>query len=57
MRAVVLGVLGLVGGFVVGVVLFEGGPGIEWPPIVLAISSAVAAPLADARLRRGPGRS
>jgi hypothetical protein len=56
-RAIALSVLGLVGGFVVGVVLFEGGPGVEALPIVLAVVSAVAAPVVDGRFGRGPGRS
>ena len=51
MRAPVLSALGLIGGFVVGIVLFESGPSIELLPIVLALACAVAAPLVDSRLR------
>ena len=51
MRVLVPSVLGLIGRFVVGIVLFDDGPGIELLPIVLALACAVAAPLMDSRLR------
>ena len=52
MRTVVTGVLGLIAGFVAGIMLFDRGPGIEFLPIVLvALACAVAAPLVDSRLR------
>lgn len=47
MRTLVMTVLALIGGFVVGIVLFDRGPGIESLPFVLAIACAVAAPIAD----------
>lgn len=56
MRTVFTGVLGLIVGFVAGIVLFDRGPGIELQPIVLAIACAIAATVADARDRRAPGR-
>ncbi len=52
MRSTVLSALGLIGGFVAGIVLFDRGPGIELLPIVLALACAVTAPLVDSRLRR-----
>lgn len=56
-RTFVTGVLIPISGFVTGIVLFDYGPGIDLPPIVLALVCAVTAPIADARFRRGPGRS
>lgn len=47
-----MGVLGLITGFVAGIVLFDRGPGIDFQPIVLAIACAVATSFADARVRR-----
>ena len=52
MRTSVGSVFALIGGFIAGVVLFEGGPGIEPLPIVLAIVCAVAAPAVARRIRR-----
>ena len=51
MRSPVLSALGLIGGLVVGIVLFDRGPGVEILPIVLALACAVAAPLVYSRLR------
>lgn len=55
-RTFVTGVLGLISGFVTGILLFDHGPGMDLLPIVLALVCAVAAPIADARFRRDPGR-
>jgi hypothetical protein len=52
MRPSVGSVFALNGGFIAGVVLFEGRPGIEPLPIVLAIVCAVAAPAVARRIRR-----
>lgn len=52
MRSAVVSVFALTGGFIVGAVLFEGAPGIEPLPIVLAIVCAVAAPAVARRIRR-----
>lgn len=57
MRTVFTGFLGLIAGFVAGVMLFDHGPGVDPLPIVLAIACAVASTVADARIRRGPRRS
>jgi len=51
MRTFIVTLLGLVGGFLAGVVLFERGPGIELPAIVLAAACAVVAPVAYGWLR------
>ena len=56
MRTVVTGVLGLIAGFVAGIVLFDRVPSVDLQPIVLAIACAVAATIADARARWAPGR-
>lgn len=53
MRTLVVTVLALIGGFIVCIVLFESGPGIELLPIIFAIACAVAAPIVDTRIRRG----
>jgi hypothetical protein len=53
-RTFVVALLGLIGGLLVGVALFERGPGIELLVIVLAVTGAVVAPAADRWLR---GRS
>ena len=52
MRALVVAVLALIGGFIVGIVLFDRGPGLEVLPFVFAIGCAVAAAILDARVRR-----
>jgi uncharacterized membrane protein YeaQ/YmgE (transglycosylase-associated protein family) len=54
MRTFVVALLGLIGGLLAGVALFERGPGIELLVIVLAVTGAVVAPAADRWLR---GRS
>jgi hypothetical protein len=65
MKAIVVAVVGSVIGFLLGIVLSEiigivgfvlaGRPvGIKYLPIYLALGFAVAAPLARARIRRGP---
>lgn len=54
MRTLVVAVIALIGGFVVGVMLLDRGPGIELLPIVLATACAVAASIVGARVRRGP---
>lgn len=54
MRTVFTGFLGLIAGFVAGVMLFDHGPGVDPLPIVMAIACAVAAAVADARIRRRP---
>jgi hypothetical protein len=51
MRTTVVALLGLIGGFLAGVALFERGPGIELPTIVLAAACAVVAPLVNRWLR------
>lgn len=51
MRTFVTGVLGLIAGFVAGIVLFDRGPDIDLQPIVLAIACA-AATVANVRVRR-----
>jgi hypothetical protein len=53
-RTFVVALLGLIGGLLVGVELFERGPGIELLVIVLSAAGAVVAPAADRWLR---GRS
>ena len=53
MRMVFTGFLGPIAGFVAGVMLFDHGPGVDPLPVVLAIAGAVAAAVADARIRRG----
>lgn len=55
-RTAVAVVLGLVVGFVAGVVLFESGPGVEPATVVLAVACAAAAAVAERRMRRRPGR-
>jgi hypothetical protein len=52
MRTSVVSVFALIEGFIVGVVLFEGGPGIEPLPIALAVVCAIAAPAVARRIRR-----
>ena len=52
MRTLVTGVLGLIMGFVAGILLFDRGPGVDPQPIVLAIACAVAATVANARSSR-----
>ena len=54
MRTFVVALLGLIGGFLTGVALFDRGPGIELLVIVLAAACAVVAPVVDGWLR---GRS
>src|SRR5918994_5252239 len=54
MRTFVVALLGLIGGLLAGVALFERGPGIELLVIVLAVTGAIVAPVADRWLR---GRS
>lgn len=54
MRTLVTGVLGLIAGFVAGILLFDRGPGVNPQPIVLAIACAVAATVANVRVHRGP---
>jgi uncharacterized membrane protein YeaQ/YmgE (transglycosylase-associated protein family) len=51
MRTTVVALLGLIGGLLAGVVLFERGPGIELLTIVLAVACAVVAPFVDRWLR------
>jgi hypothetical protein len=51
MRTTVVALLGLIGGLFAGVALFERGPGIELPTIVLAAACAVVAPVVDRWLR------
>jgi hypothetical protein len=51
MRTTVVALLGLIGGFFAGVALFERGPGIELPTIVLAAACAIVAPVVDGWLR------
>jgi hypothetical protein len=52
MRTFVKGVLGLIAGFVAGIVLFDRVPGIDLQPIVLAIACAAVATVANVRVRR-----
>ena len=52
MRTFVATLLGLIGGVLAGVALFERGPGIEPLAVVLAVTCAVVAPAADRWLRR-----
>lgn len=52
MRMLVVTALALIGGFVVGIVLFDRGPGIEFLPFVFAILCAVAANIVDVLVRR-----
>ncbi len=54
MRTTVVALLGLIGGFIAGVALFDRGPGVELLVIVLAAACAVVAPVVDGWLR---GRS
>ena len=54
MRTDVKGVLGLIVGFVVGIVLFDRGPGIGLRPFVPGIACAVVGTVANVRVRRGP---
>jgi len=51
MRTTVIALLGLIGGFLAGVVLFERGPEIELSIFVLAAACAVVAPVVDRWLR------
>ena len=51
MRTTVIALLGLIGGFLAGVVLFEHGPEIELSIFVLAAACAVVAPVVDRWLR------
>ena len=52
MRTFVATLLGLIGGFLAGVALFERGPGIEPLTVVLAVTCAVVAPVVGGWLRR-----
>lgn len=54
MRTLVTGVLGLIAGFVAGILLFDRGPSIDPQPVVLAIACAAAATVANVRVHRGP---
>lgn len=51
MSTVVVGVIGLIAGFVAGNALFDRGPGVDLQPIVLAIACAIAATVANVRIR------
>jgi hypothetical protein len=54
MRTTVVALLGLIGGLLAGVALFDRGPEVELLVIVLAVACAVVAPVVDGWLR---GRS
>lgn len=57
MNTIVAGIFGALAGLVVGVVLFDRGPGIESLPIITAIGGAIVA-VSGARLaRRGSAPS
>jgi hypothetical protein len=56
-RTVGVGFSGPVSGLVAGIVLFDGGPGVEPPVIVLAVLGAGAAAVAQAWIRRWRERS
>ena len=51
MRTTVVALLGLIGGFLAGVALFDRGPGVELLAIVLTAACAVVAPVVDRWLR------
>lgn len=54
MRTLATGVLGLIAGFVAGILLFDRGPSVDPQLIVLAIACTVAATVANVRVHRGP---
>lgn len=57
MRTVVVSVIGLIVGFIAGILLFDQGPGIELLPIILAIVCAFAGAVVERQIRRSPRRS